>query len=160
MPGEKILICDDEEKTRIRSISVADATRREHFGYATPMTPQEIFTVEHYAETQGLSRAELHRNPLIFTGVYAFLVGMGELSGPPLPEMVQSQKPDAAAEVAAQAKSAPDLPPSTSGAPASPKPYSHKGKTPSQVLADMQAAGQDFGGELITDEVLASMGED
>lgn len=146
----------DHDRMRTRNIQVLDATRVQHFGYTEPVSPREIQMVEQYAEDNGISRALLYSNPAILAGQYALLVGMGSIPPPGIPDMVT--KPDAAADVAAQAKGAIGLPPATSGAPPTARPYSTKGKTGDQVLADMKAAGLDFGGEEIPNEVLETMG--
>ena len=146
----------DQEKTRVQNIGILDATRVQHFGYTEPVSPREIQIVEEYAEHNGISRATLYSNPAILAGQYALCVGMHAVPPPRIPDMVT--KPDIAADIAAQAKRAPDLPPATSGAPPTARPYNQKGKTPNQVLRDMKEAGQDFGGEEIPDEVLESMG--
>ena len=156
---------DDMEKTRVNNIGVLNATRRESFGYTDPVNPREIHMLESYAESSELgkpfgktAREVLYSHPLITAGVYTVLVGMGHIPPPMIPSMV-TEKPDVNAEIKAEArKNAANIPPSTSGAPASPKPYSHRGKTPNEVLRDMKAAGEKFGGEEIPDEVLEVMG--
>jgi len=142
-----------ERRTEV--IGVVDAIRRHPerghgYGYDKPITREEVATVEHYAQTSGLPLEKLYSHPLIFAGVYTHLVGLGAIAPPQIP--VQPGAPGNG--VRDKLASAANLPPASSGAPAAPKPYSHEGKTPDDVLRDL-AKMPDSG---VDDDVLEAMG--
>ena len=140
----------DAGDRRNNVINVLDVTRREHFGYQASVTPDEVQMVEKYAEVNGVSRDVLYSNPLIAAGVFAVLVGMNAIAPPQMPT-----DPGAPAKsVNNKVADATNLPPASSGAAPAPKPYSHKGKDPDDVLRDLAELPETE----VDDEVLRLMG--